>query len=202
MNTSSTTTRTAMKVWDPFVRLAHWLLVIAFATAWLTGDENQKIHTWAGYTIAGLVLLRVLWGFIGTHHARFSSFITGPKAVISYLRSLITGGGPRFIGHNPAGAAMVLALLLSLAATAGSGMALHAADDGRGPLAGLVPRSHAVEESFEEIHEFMANLTLALVFLHIGGVLLSGCRHRENLMRAMVTGKKSVTALDERRNGL
>lgn len=205
------TTNNEIKVWDPLVRIFHWSLVVAFTLAYLSEDEWQSLHVWSGYTVAGLVALRLVWGFIGTEHARFSDFLFGPKTTLIYLKDLVTFRSKRYIGHSPAGAVMVFALLISLAATTLTGMQLYAVEEGRGPFAeiqmeDLNPISSALadedeedegheegedsEEYWEELHEFFANLTLLLVFLHIGGVVLSSFVHGENLPRSMVTGKK------------
>ncbi|HMB12522.1 MAG TPA: cytochrome b/b6 domain-containing protein [Roseovarius sp.] len=189
-------------VWDPLIRLGHWGLVVAFATAYLTEGEPEWLHTYAGYAIAGIVGLRVIWGFVGPRRARFSDFVTGPGRVLAYLKGLLTGQSERHLGHSPAGGAMTVALLVALAATALTGMGNLAAEEGRGPLAGIVAQAsdHGAghddhdeddgAELWEESHEIAANLTLVLIFLHLGGVALASYAHRENLARAMVTGRK------------
>nr|WP_290917389.1 cytochrome b/b6 domain-containing protein [Hyphomonas sp. 34-62-18] len=204
-----------VRVWDPVVRIGHWAIVIAFFTAYLSGDEFQGIHHWAGYTVASLVVIRLVWGLLGTRHARFSSFVTGPRAVFRYLRGLVSGKADRHLGHNPAGAAMIIALLLALAGTTLSGMSLLAVEEGRGPLAGIVAtqqdgpdpvqktRSYSDDdendyeygddgsgEVLETVHSAFTYLTLGLVALHILGVVASSFAHRENLVRAMFTGRK------------
>lgn len=197
---------TTVRVWDPLVRTGHWVLVAAFATAYLSEGEPEWLHSWAGYLIAATVLLRVAWGFVGPRHARFADFVTGPGAILRYLRDLPTGRAPRHLGHSPAGGAMTLALLAMLGLTAVSGMATLAAEEGRGPLAGLVAAEPVGgtstrnadeddgredgEKVWEEIHETAANLTLLLVVLHLGGVALASAMHRENLPRSMLTGTK------------
>lgn len=175
-------------VWDPLVRIFHWSLVAFFFIAFLTEDELLTVHVYAGYAVAGLVAFRLLWGIIGTRHARFTDFVTGPGAVKRYLGRLFTGKAPHYLGHNPAGAAMIIALLLSLVLTAFTGAALIAGD-GYGPLADTFFAGLS-GESFEETHEFFANFTLFLVGLHVLGVVVSSFLHRENLVRAMVTGRK------------
>jgi len=200
-----------IKVWDPLVRIFHWSLAAAFTIAYLTEDDWQDIHVLAGYTVAGLVAFRIVWGFVGPQHARFSDFVFSPTTVMGYLKDMVSFRAKRYIGHNPAGGVMVIALLVSLAATTLTGMKLYAVEENAGPFAqlqieNLSPISSAVAdddehergegrgegdgEVWEELHEFFANLTLLLVFLHIGGVVVSSLAHGENLPRAMVTGKK------------
>ncbi|MEP1722161.1 MAG: cytochrome b/b6 domain-containing protein, partial [Nitratireductor sp.] len=191
------------RVWDPLVRTGHWVLVAGFATAYLSEGEPEWLHVWAGYAIAITVALRILWGCVGPRRARFSDFVTGPVRVLGYLRDLATGRAPRHLGHSPAGGAMTLALLAALALTAVSGMATLAVEEGRGPLAGIVAHQRTVEDGsgaarerdeagavWEDVHEFAANLTLVLIVLHVAGVALASYAHRENLVRAMVTGAK------------
>lgn len=202
-----------VKVWDPLVRLFHWSLVLAFIVAYLTGEEEDDLHIYAGYVILGLILFRLLWGFIGTRHARFSDFVRSPTEIANYIRDMLAGRAKRYIGHNPAGGAMILALLLGLAITTWSGLEVYAIEEGAGPLAGasnisLISPAYAdddddeheyghqkdedegEEEFWEEIHEVSANLVLLLVILHVLGVVVSGRIHHENLVRAMITGRK------------
>jgi cytochrome b len=192
-----------LPVWDAFVRAGHWVLVVAFAVAYLTEGEPRGVHTVAGYVIAAYVLARIVWGFAGPGHARFASFVCSPAAAVRYLVDLVRRRAPRYLGHSPAGGVMVLLLLASLAATTAAGLMLYAIHDGSGPLAGLVEGAAAQgvvdddergesprEEFWEELHEVLANFTLALVILHVAGVLVASWAHRENLPRAMVTGKK------------
>ncbi len=140
-------TSKSLKVWDPLVRIGHWLLVGSVLTAYASGDDFQDIHIVAGYTVASVVVFRLIWGFIGTKHARFSDFVRGPKTVFSYLSSLLNGRAKRCIGHNPAGAVMILALLFSLIVTTGSGLALLAVEKNKGPLAPFLPPSAMTTET-------------------------------------------------------
>ena len=199
-----------IKVWDPLVRGFHWTLVAAFSIAYITEDEWLDLHVWAGYIVAALIIFRLLWGFVGPQHARFSDFVFSPATVIAYIKDMFSLRAKRYIGHNPAGGAMVVALLLSLAATTLSGMQLYALEENAGPFAqfelnSLSPIASAYADDdehehegeghgeggvWEEIHEFFANFTLLLVVLHIAGVVISSLAHNENLPRAMVTGKK------------
>lgn len=192
-----------IRVWDPLVRLLHWALVLLFAIAWLTGDGSETWHVWTGYAIAGLIALRLIWGLIGPRYARFSQFVRGPRAMMRYLRNMARGHEPRYIGHNPAGAAMVLALLVTLSATAFTGWLMveptrltylpsmpqivtPARADDDGDRAGGILH----EEALEYVHEVLANLMLLLIVLHVAGVIVASRRHGENLPRAMVTGHK------------
>ncbi len=183
--------RDTVKVWDPLVRIFHWSLVAGFATAYLSEDEFLTLHVYAGYLVAGLVLFRLFWGVVGTRHARFSDFVRPPGEVREYLRQVLTFSAPRYLGHNPAGGAMVVALLLMLTATSLLGLATYAVQEFSGPLApwlaGWPPWWGDV---LKEGHEFCANLTLLLVFVHLAGVALASLQHRENLVRAMFTGLK------------
>lgn len=184
--------QTSVRVWDPLVRVCHWSLVATFATAWLSAEEIVWLHAWAGYLIAGLIGMRLIWGLVGTGHARFDDFVRSPRAVLAYLRDLPRGRAPRYVGHNPAGGAMVIALLTALILTALTGMTLYGAK-GHGPLAGLVPvLARPARHLLAEIHEFLANGTLVLVGLHVAGVIASSFAHGENLVRAMFTGRKVV----------
>jgi cytochrome b len=182
----------SVKVWDPAVRVFHWTLVAAFAVAWLTEDDLLTLHVWAGYLVGALVAFRLLWGLVGTRHARFTDFVRGPRRTLAYLRDVIALRARRYMGHNPAGGAMVIALLLSLVVTTLSGLAVYGGEEMAGPLAGaLAGMSHDAVEVFEEVHEVFANLTLALVVAHVAGVLLASLQHGENLIRSMFTGRKA-----------
>ncbi|TCO73718.1 cytochrome b/b6 domain-containing protein [Chromatocurvus halotolerans] len=194
-------------VWDPIVRVGHWVLAIGFLVAWLSAEEWDLVHVWSGYAIAAAIAIRLVWGIVGPRRARFTDFVRSPRTVIAYLKALPRGKAPRYLGHNPAGGAMTIALLLALSVTAGSGMVLYAIEENAGPLAAYInpveDRStassmtrekhddeSASEERWEDIHEVAATSTLWLVGLHILGVLASSLAHRENLPRAMITGRK------------
>lgn len=183
------TSNSSVRVWDPLVRIGHWTLVVTFFTAYFTEDDFLTAHVWAGYMLGGVVSFRLLWGVIGTRHARFSSFVRGPAAVVGYFRDSLRGRGSYYLGHNPAGGAMVLALLFCLAVTAASGLGLYAVEEGAGPLAGWLAHGR-YEDAWEEVHEVFANLSMALVVLHVLGVVFSSLAHRENLVLAMITGRK------------
>jgi cytochrome b len=168
-----------VKVWDILLRAFHWSFAACFAGAWLTAESERyrDIHVILGYATLGLVAFRLLWGFVGPRHARFSSFVRGPAAVARYLRSLLAGRPEHHLGHNPAGAVAIV-LLLALAALAGaSGWAVYC------DLGG---------EWLEEAHEFLAGAMLAVVGVHLAGVAVASWLHRENLARAMLTGRKNA----------
>lgn len=176
-------------VWDSFVRLFHWTLAIAFAIAYVLTDEDVlKVHVWAGYVVGALVLARIVWGFAGPPHARFSDFVYAPVTDFRYVRDLLLFKGKRYLGHSPGGGAMVVVLLVFLAATVATGLVVYGGDQQAGPLAGMFTKDTG--EAVEEVHELIANITLALVLVHVAAVLLASFVHRENLARAMVTGYK------------
>jgi cytochrome b len=192
-----------VRVWDPVVRVFHWGLVVAFVIVWLSADELQPLHEISGYVIAALIAVRVLWGFIGTRYARFTQFLRGPSTTARYLSDTVNGREARYIGHNPAGAVMIVAILITLSGTAFTGW-LMAEPDRQAFLPDLLQITSTAyadedeygeygeegEEVLEELHETLANLMLLLIALHVGGVVLASFRHRENLARAMVTGRK------------
>jgi cytochrome b len=185
-----TMTYPPVKIWDSFVRVFHWTLVASFALAWLSADELLFVHVIAGYIIAVLILLRLVWGFIGSSHARFQDFIYSPRHVWEYLGEIIRGKPRRYLGHNPAGAVMVLALLAALSITVISGLMLDAYSEFSGPLAPWLSDGKVVCEGLEEVHEFSANATLVLIVIHVLGVVLASWQHRENLVKAMFSGYK------------
>lgn len=179
-----------VKVWDPLVRVFHWTLVTAFTVAFLTEDEWLDLHVLAGYTVLGLVGLRLVWGLIGTRHARFGDFVRGPSIVLAYVGDVIRGRARRYLGHNPAGGAMIVALLAFLTLTSLTGLFAYGASELAGPFAGAFDSPRWVDP-LEELHEVLANLTLVLAGVHVAGVVASSLLHRENLVRAMVTGTKA-----------
>ncbi|MGD8618341.1 MAG: cytochrome b/b6 domain-containing protein [Gammaproteobacteria bacterium] len=185
------TDKQGVRTWDLLIRLFHWTLVAAFFTAYLTEDDWMSLHVLAGYTVLGLVLFRFVWGVIGTRHARFTDFICSPASTLAYLKDIIAFRARRYLGHNPAGGAMVIALLFSLTATAISGLALYGYEEFSGPLAGLMGNTPDwLGDSLEDVHEFFANFTLMLVLLHVAGVVIASLQHGENLLRSMFTGIK------------
>ncbi len=169
--------RLRILVWDVPVRVFHWLAVLSFGGAYLTAESERwrLLHVTLGYTLAGLVAFRLVWGLVGTRHARFASFVRGPAAVARYLRALVRGDAEHHTGHNPAGALAIVAMLLLSLGVVGSGWAIY--NDVGG-------------EWLEKTHELVANLMLAVVGVHVMGVVLSSWLHNENLVRSMVTGRK------------
>lgn len=204
--------RRMVRVWDPLVRWGHWVLVALFTVAFLSGegDGAAALHRWAGYGIGGVLVLRVLWGVIGTRHARFYDFMYSPATGLAYLADLARGRARRYLGHSPAGAFMVFALLILLAATVTTGIMVdsgpgdvssvsqhvsltvpaYADEEGSSPANGLRSGEQEAESTLGELHETLANLTLGLILIHILGVGVASISHRENLVRAMITGKK------------
>lgn len=165
-------------VWDLPTRAFHWLLVLSFFGAYFSGDADgyRTLHALLGYTAAGLVAFRLVWGVLGTRWARFSGFIFNIGKAAGYARSLLSGKPLHFTGHNPLGSWAVLGLLALIALASGTGIALYLEIGG--------------EDAFEDLHEVLANAALALVVLHIAAAIGSSFLHRENLVRAMITGYK------------
>ena len=168
-------------VWDMPVRVFHWLLASSFAGAFLTAESERwrNVHVAFGYTMLGLIVFRVLWGVLGTRYARFAAFAFGPQRVLSYLKSLVTSAPQHYVGHNPAGSWAIYGLVTLTLLTGFTGYATFN-EIGGGWL--------------EDLHEVAANALLALVVVHVAGVLVSSIMHRENLVRAMLTGYKSGTS--------
>ena len=180
-----------VKVWDPLVRFFHWSLVSAFTIAYITEDDFLTIHSWAGYLILILLAIRIIWGFIGTRYARFRDFVYSPANIAQFLKDTLRFRAKRYLGHNPAGGAMVILLMLSLLVTTISGIFVLGAEENAGPLAYLFTSEDGFwGELIEEVHEFFANLTVLLVVFHIIGVLVESLIHKENLVSAMLTGFK------------
>jgi cytochrome b len=175
-------------VWDPFVRIFHWTLVVAFTVAYLTEKDLLTVHVWAGYLVGALVVARVIWGFVGSPHARFSDFLYAPGTALRYIRDLMLFRAERHLGHSPAGGYMVFLLLVFLAATVITGLVVYGGDQQAGPLAGMF--TEETGEDMEGVHEVLANITLALVIAHIAAVVLASFAHHENLVHAMVSGYK------------
>jgi cytochrome b len=146
------------------------------------------VHVWAGYAVGMLIVARIVWGLVGSRHARFSDFVYDPGTTLRYVRDLVVFRAERYLGHSPGGGAMVILLLVFLSATVVTGLVVYGADQLAGPLAGMFTKDSG--EALEEVHKAVANITLALILAHVAAVVLASFVHRENLVRAMVTGYK------------
>ena len=164
-------------VWDVPVRIFHWALAASFVTAFVTAESEpfRNVHVVSGYLMLALIAFRVVWGFVGTRHARFTDFVRGSGAVVKYLRSLVNGKPEHHVGHNPAGALVIILLLLLGVGTAASGWMTFNEIGG---------------DALGELHEGIATTMLAVVVVHVLGVIVSSFLHRENLVRSMLTGYK------------
>lgn len=180
-------TPATVRVWDPLVRVFHWSLAGGIALAWITAEESERWHEIIGWAVLGLVAVRLLWGLVGPRSARFLSFVRGPGAVLGYAARAAGGHAERHLGHNPLGGWMVVALLLTVTATGLTGWLMSGG-------AGL---GEDAVEMLEEVHEALANGMLALVALHVVGVIWSGWQHGENLVGAMFTGRKRAPQGDD-----
>lgn len=169
------TATTKRMIWDLPTRVFHWALAGSFLGAYLLSENDaaRPYHVMFGYTVAGLVLFRLLWGFVGSLHSRFGDFAYGPAAALGYLRDLATGRARDYEGHNPAGSWAIYILLALAAATAATGW-LHYNDVGG--------------EALEEVHEVLANAWLVMVVVHVAGVIVGSVVHRRSLVAPMVTG--------------
>lgn len=177
MNTASASPAERVLVWDLPVRIFHWLMVACFAGAWLTSESEswRLVHVTLGYTMAALVAFRIAWGFAGTKYARFRDFVKGPSAIVAYVKTMLAGRPAHFTGHNPAGAVAIVALLVLAVVVTASGWAMY---------------TDVAGHWMEEAHEAASTAMLAVVGVHLAGVLIGSIAHRENLVRAMITGRK------------
>lgn len=211
-------------VWDLFIRVFHWSLVVLFFLAYLTGDAKGPGHRFIGYTILLLVCVRIFWGFVGTKHALFSDFVCSPAKVFTYFRGLVTGKAQHFTGHNPAAAWMILFFLIGSILVCASGIMICTTKNQQSismySFPSLVKNVYASQDHkdthegkrhdrrgknnkaekdddendnpWSDLHEILAQLMLFLAFLHIAGVAVSSRIHRENLVKSMITGRKTV----------
>ena len=194
LHTSARSVRIGQAVWDPFVRFFHWSLVtlitVAAVTGFVLGPSWIPVHILTASLAALLVIGRIIWGFVGGRYARFSGFVAGPVRTVAYARDLLRGREPHYIGHNPLGAAMVLVLMALVLALGVTGWAFLGAGAKQGPFALALP--YADSFALLDWHEALAIALVALVVLHVAGVVFTGKREDENLVRAMVTGEKAV----------
>lgn len=167
-----------VQVWDLAVRLFHWSLVAAVAASYLFADE-RSLHRTLGYFVMSLIAFRLIWGFVGSYHARFINFVPLPARLIRYLRDMAKHREARYLGHNPAGAAMIMALLATLTVIGASGY-----------MMGM--KAYFGQVWVEDLHEASVDVLLVLIVLHLVGVAIASLRHGENLVRSMVTGHKPL----------
>jgi cytochrome b len=171
---------TWVPVWDLPVRVFHWALVLCVSVD-LIFAAGTRLHVLAGFGVLGLISFRLIWGLLGSRYARFASFIYGPRAVSGYLIALRARRPLRYLGHNPLGGWMIIAMLIVLAVASGTGALIETA---------RFAHSHKIKE----LHENAASLLYFLVPLHVFGVVASSIAHRENLVEAMITGRKRARA--------
>lgn len=177
-------THQTINVWDPVVRLFHWSLALSFAMAWLSADRWDNIHEVTGYIAAALIGIRVIWGFIGSHYARFAQFVRKPADTLLFIRQQVRKQEPRYIGHNPMGALMIVALIIIMGITSLTGW-MYTTDKFWGV------------SWVETVHEFGAELLVVLVVLHVAGVIYASLAHHENLVKSMLSGKKRAAQSDD-----
>ncbi|RIZ66652.1 MAG: cytochrome B [Methylococcales bacterium] len=201
-----------LEVWDILIRIFHWSLVASFIIAYLTSTEKNEIHNYAGYTVLGLIIFRVVWGFWGSRHARFSNFVTSFSTVVRFVKSLFSKKPKRYMGHNPLGGWMVIAMLITLFMLCYSGIKLNALQGGGEPLALQMPSIDLISSAYakEDIEQFLIRepdevgedywkemhaqyfyLMLILIALHLAEVLVSSLLYKENFVKEMWTGKKA-----------
>ena len=169
--------RPAVRVWDPFVRIAHWTLVLTVAGAWLTQEGGGRWHEWLGYAALAVVIARIAWGQVGPPNARFSHFVRSPAATLRYAQQVMNHAEPRYIGHNPLGAYMIVMIVITVILVSATGW-LYTTDTFWGI------------EWVEELHEALSNVLIVFVTLHVAGVVFTSFRQRENLVGAMLHGSK------------
>lgn len=167
------------RVWDRFVRVFHWSLVLAFFAAWASTESIGWVHKGSGYLTLALVAARVVWGFVGSRHARFADFVPGPRKLAAYLGALLRLKEPRHLGHNPAGALMILSLLALVAGIGTTGFM-------------LTLDAYWGNETVETLHVWLVDITLLAVGVHVTASIYGSLRHRENLVLSMITGDKPV----------
>lgn len=174
-----------VRVWDPLVRILHWTLAVGVIVAYATGDHGGTWHERIGYVALAAAVLRVGWGFAGPRYARFRDFVPRPASLAAYLKQLVRGSEPRYVGHNPLGGAWIVAMLALVVAAGATGWALSVLGEDK-------------YHWLEELHEGVAGTLLAAAAIHVAGVAWESLRHGENLARAMVTGRKRPPGPDDR----
>lgn len=187
---------TDIMVWDPLIRIFHWLLAVCFAAAYLLEDERIMLHLVAGAVITGLIVFRLVWGIAGTRHARFADFLYKPREVLAHLGQLMRLKAGNHVGHTPAGSVMIFVLIAGLIALCLSGIALEGLQEGRGPMGSMMVNvSLDTGYLIEKVHGFIADALAVLIVLHVGGVVVESWLQKQNLTLAMITGRKSVRTL-------
>lgn len=181
-----------VKVWDLPTRAFHWSLVLSFVIAYLSAEFHIGfIHTLIGYFLCFLLAFRIVWGFAGNTYARFSSFLFSPQETLTYVRTMLKNSPKHYFGHNPAGALMVFALLALLGGIFLSGLLTLGTIDYEGPFAFLANQvDDQTSYVLHDVHEWLVDIALVLIPLHLLGVVAGTIQHKENLVRAMITGKK------------
>ncbi|MEK6663745.1 MAG: cytochrome b/b6 domain-containing protein [Pseudomonadota bacterium] len=193
MDTQTSLGTKIIRVWDWPIRIFHWSVAALFFISWISaeiGGNAMQYHLWSGYSVLGLVLFRVLWGWVGSETARFTHFIRGPGAVLAYARAWFKPDYRAALGHNPLGGWSVAALLFALAVQTLTGLFSNDDIANEGPLYHLV--SKATSDSISRVHEGTFNVLLTLVALHIVAIVLYRVKHGENLVKPMLTGEKEV----------
>ncbi len=180
-------------VWDLFIRVFHWSLVLSFTLAYLSAEYGlDEIHEWLGYFVVVLVVSRIVWGFIGSKYARFSSFIFDIPTYIKNFKAIVTNNHEtHYVGHNPLGGAMVFAILFGLIGLVTSGLILLGWSEYTGPVWALgIPVSEALGDLAKDVHYMLPVLMLFLIGAHILGVIVAIKQHGENLVHSMFNGYK------------
>jgi cytochrome b len=177
-----------VRIWDWPLRLTHWLFVFCIAVSWWSAEQHaMDWHRYSGYALLGLLIFRIYWGFAGSSSARFSQFIRGPGKLIAYFRE--PRGAPRDAGHNPLGGWSVAAMLILMLSQVVIGLFVSDVDGlESGPLSHLV--SFETSRTLADVHEIVFNAILALIALHIAAILFYLLVKRDNLIGAMVTGRR------------
>ncbi|MFX1736158.1 cytochrome b/b6 domain-containing protein [Paraburkholderia sp. A1RI_3L] len=171
----------SVRVWDPVVRVFHWTVVAGVLANYLLLEAGKAPHRYVGYAVAGALVVRVVWGFVGSVHARFADFVASPRAALAHLARAAAGRDRRYVGHNPAGGLMMLALMALLAAVCITGW-----------MQGL--DAFWGEQWLQTTHALLVDAVLAMAALHVMAALVESRRHRENLVLAMVTGRKRAAS--------
>ncbi len=195
--------RIYLKVWDPIVRIGHWLIVLGFAALYFPSDKFP-LHAFAGYLIMGYMTFRIVWGFVGPRAVRFKTFLVGPSKTIRYGIDSMLGAARHTISHNPLGAWMVVWLILSMLTTGILGLMLYSAGQELGPLGNQVPAEwegeffsatilgHSLSLGLKDLHHWTGNIAASLVTLHLVGNLWTTALHRSNPVIGMITGVKDA----------